>query len=337
MYVTHPFESPIITVKTNIITIDAVRYILKWDRSNQCHYHPGLRQKINGINIYKCCNRSGPGCKFQAYHSYTSIDSRLLNQNTNLITAPPAFISLPKRRVVALDCEMVSVQGGATELALLCAIDVLTSEILIHKYIKPDKRITDYRTKWSGVTPAKMNEAVAKNQAYFGWKAARTALLSYIDNETILVGHALHHDLQVLNLIHTRCVDSGILAKNVSGGKRQWGLKGLSDQLLSRDIQNHGKKGHDCLEDTMATREVTIYCLLNREKFEMWGQGMRVIEEEKMRIAKEARDKKMRKKTEKNAAAAKQSDGFIERYNEMDLEEYVSDEYDEYDDLNHLV
>ncbi|OCL11475.1 ribonuclease H-like protein, partial [Glonium stellatum] len=159
---------------------------------------------------------------------------------------------------VALDCEMVGVKGGRSELALLSAVDYITGEVLINTFVYPNVKVVDWRTCFSGITPSAMNLAKSEGRILGGWEEARSELWKHIDASTILVGHALQHDLDVLRVVHNRVVDSGILAKNAVGAgvRRQWGLKILCAEFLGTKIQNHGKKGHDCLEDTYATREV---------------------------------------------------------------------------------
>lgn len=74
----------------------------------------------------------------------------------------------------------------------------------------------------------------------------------YIKDNTILVGHALEHDL----------VDSGILPRNASGIRRiRWGLQTLCSELLSVEIRKNKGGTHDCLEDVLATREVVLFCI----------------------------------------------------------------------------
>jgi hypothetical protein len=65
--------------------------------------------------------------------------------------------------------------------------------------------------------------------------------------------------------VHGRVVDTQILTKELVGGiagvlpNRTWGLKGLARDILGRDIQMG--KGHDCVEDTIATMDLVLACL----------------------------------------------------------------------------
>jgi len=53
---------------------------------------------------------------------------------------------------------------------------------------------------------------------------------------------------------------------------------------LNRDIQNHGAKGHNCLEDTLGTREVFLRCVLQPETLTQWA-SKRLAEEQVKQLA----------------------------------------------------
>jgi DNA polymerase III epsilon subunit-like protein len=185
---------------------------------------------------------------------------------------------------VALDCEMAGVQGGSSELILVCMVDFLSGEPLVNKLVEPTERVIDWRTRYSGVTPKAMATATAHGDTLQGWRAARAALWQYIDADTILVGQSLQHDLDVLRMIHIRIVDAGIAAQNAvnSSLHRQWGLKTLCRELLDIEIQG-GKKGHDCMEDTLAAREVVSRYIQRPQELASWGLVKKEEEEQKQR------------------------------------------------------
>jgi DNA polymerase III epsilon subunit-like protein len=227
--------------------------------------------------------------------------------------SPSPSRHLPKRRAVALDCEMAGVQGGSSELILVCMVDFFSGESLVNTLVQPTVRVVNWRTRYSGVTRKQMDAAAAQGNTLNGWRAARAALWEHIDADTILVGQSLQHDLDVLRMIHSRVVDAGILARNAVGpiSTRQWGLKTLCQEFLDIEIQN-SKKGHDCMEDTLAAREVVLWCIERPQELAAWAL---VKEEEqrrqreqlelarKKRVAfKEAKEKIMeREKTQKES------------------------------------
>jgi DNA polymerase III epsilon subunit-like protein len=210
-----------------------------------------------------------------------------------------------KRRAVVIDCEMVEVNRGRREVALLSAVDFLTGEVLINHYVQPTAKVTNWTTKISGVTPAAMTEAVSKGQALQGWQSARQALFNYVDAHTILIGHSLNHDLDVLGIYHTMIVDSAILASEAVFGstsvfKRLYSLKTLSEEFVKLRIQpdNHA---HVCLEDTFATRDVVLSFLRNPGGLEIWAAGAKT-EYDAQQKRREA--ERRQKRDEKAKAAA---------------------------------
>ena len=216
-------------------------------------------------------------------HSYANPDPYVAARYRSSAPTPPNSSSIPKRRAVALDCEMAGLSNGMDEVIVLSAVDYLTGEILINTLVRPRERIMDWRTRWSGVTSGHMKHAISRGTALNGWQEARDEMWNFIDEDTVLVGHALKGDLEVLRMIHVRIVDTMILTQTTTGhgGSRMWGLKELSKVFLNKEIQGGGRRGHDCLEDTLATREVALWCTREVEKLADWARVQRVREEEK--------------------------------------------------------
>ena len=180
-----------------------------------------------------------------------------------------------KRQAIVLDCEMVGIgpKGTTSELARLSAIDFLTGELLIDTLVQPLCAVTDWRTQWSGITVQAMQAAVDSGDALEGSPAARMELFKYMDSQTILVGHALHYDLEALGIRHGVIVDSSVLAKTAvgKGVRKEWGLKMLCKELLGITVQDNGKDGHDSVEDALAAREVVLWCLEHEKELKAWG------------------------------------------------------------------
>lgn len=205
--------------------------------------------------------------------------------------------STTRRCAVTLDCEMVGVGRNVNELARVSVVDYLTAEVLVDALVQPTRPVTDWRSQISGITPSAMAAAVAEGRALRGWPQTRTELWKHVDANTILVGHALNNDLEVLRVRHARIVDSGILAQDAVDVNRRWSLKDLSAQLLAVDIQNHGGKGHDSLEDALAAREVVLWCVGHEEELREWARTRRdeYIEQRKKR--KQRRQQRQRPRT----------------------------------------
>lgn len=71
-----------------------------------------------------------------------------------------------------------------------------------------------------------------------------------INKNSILIGHGLENDLNVMRLFHNKVIDTAIL---YSKTKFKVSLKNLAFEVLSRKIQN-GE--HDSSQDAIATMDV---------------------------------------------------------------------------------
>lgn len=196
---------------------------------------------------------------------------------------------------------MVEVNHTTNEVARLCAVDFLTGSVLIDTYVMPTGKITDYRTQYSGVTPSLLSTMALRRRALNGWAAARAELFKFIDESTILIGQSLHHDLDVLRVVHFNVIDTAIITQMAVDKEcnRRWGLKTLCSAFLEREIQNK-KTGHDCLEYVFATREVLWWCLRFPDRLAVWAEeereAMRKKKEEEK--AKRAAEKKKKEEEE---------------------------------------
>lgn len=216
------------------------------------------------------------------------------------------------RKAVAIDCEMVGVEGGASELVSLTVIDFFTGEQIIHSLVKPRRPIVDWRTNIHGISPAGLTIARAKGLTLDGWQTARAELFKHIDEDTVLVGHALHYDLAVLHIHPARVVDSIILASDAifatkKGNPRYWGLglKNVCSGLLGLDIRENApvdsSKIHDDLEDALAAREVVLCCIEQPGMYDAW-----VVERRQAFFEAQTRNStRRRQKTRKQQQARK--------------------------------
>ncbi|KAJ5538636.1 hypothetical protein N7494_008115 [Penicillium frequentans] len=225
----------------------------------------------------------------------------------DLDTLPIASRAHPKREAIVMDCEMVSLSGGRPELAFVTALDFLTGEILINHYVQPRGEVISWNTRYSGVTRQAMNEAMRTGKG-LRWEEARDRLRNFADSDTVLIGHALYNDLNVLRFTHLRIVDSSILTCDAvfpdhpveKSVPRIWGLKTLTKELLGYAIQG-SKLGHCALEDTRATRELVMLCLEDPKKVQHWGIKTRELEEW-LREERERKQEENRKAREEEAA-----------------------------------
>ncbi|KAH0363582.1 hypothetical protein KCU65_g7344, partial [Aureobasidium melanogenum] len=219
---------------------------------------------------------------------------------------PPAVSSsslTTKRRAIALDCEMAGgrvCDGLVNQLIQLTAIDYFSGEVLISALVKPTLDIQQWRTEIHGVSRSMMSRAIDNGTALMDVFHARQLLFSFMNRNTILVGHALHNDLNVLKIAHDRCVDSEVLAKAAinRAGQNGVGLQKLCDELLGLSVQREAS--HSCLEDSFAAREAVIYMVSHPEDLSFWAKAkQKVIDGES---AKRAATRKAKEEAREQAA-----------------------------------
>lgn len=256
---------------------------------------PNLQKRKAPPKPFSCCGATSTrGCTSLPSHDYATLDARLATKYQSYAATPPHSQANPKFRAVTLDCEMAGVMGGDNAVILICAADYFTGAILVNKFVIPEEKVIGWRTEIHGINKSTVLSASSRGQALAGWKGAREELWKCIDDETILVGHALQHDLHVLRMIHSRVVDSAILTRNAVGiGHRQWGLQTLCEELVQIGIRNNSKEIHDCMEDVLATREVVLWCTRNQQQLNHWAAIKRQEEERKeqeKRLRQQERD-----------------------------------------------
>ncbi|XP_078666748.1 interferon-stimulated gene 20 kDa protein-like [Branchiostoma floridae x Branchiostoma belcheri] len=155
-------------------------------------------------------------------------------------------------RYLAMDCEMVGCgpRGSVSALAR-CSIVSHSGQTVYDKYVKPQQRITDYRTPYSGIRPRHMLQAVPFAQAQ---EEVRKIL-----HNKVVIGHAVYNDFKALEFGHPRELTrdtSRYPALNLLGGfpaTSPVSLKRLSRSLLGRTIQ---QTGHSSVEDARATMDL---------------------------------------------------------------------------------
>lgn len=81
--------------------------------------------------------------------------------------------------------------------------------------------LRDYNTRFSGITEeahASATETLA---------SIRQSLDILINEDTILIGHALDNDLKTLRMIHHRCIDTALLFPHPQGPPYRKALRNL--------------------------------------------------------------------------------------------------------------
>ncbi|EDW40531.1 GL25291 [Drosophila persimilis] len=148
-----------------------------------------------------------------------------------------------RNRYLSMDCEMVGVGHNGQE-DMLARVSIVNSvgHVLMDKYVKPRQTVTDYRTSVSGIRPHDIENAE-------DFATVQDEVVKLLHGK-ILVGHALRHDLAVLNIKHPfeHIRDTSRykpLCKLVSNGHTP-SLKRLTMAVLGQEIQT-GE--HNSVED----------------------------------------------------------------------------------------
>lgn len=236
-----------------------------------CKFHPGKLQtrtkndsggkKIYGTDYanryYSCCNEpkgQSQGCSQLNHHVYkfkNSIDLHLsknfqkinnLRKISNINDSSKAqLLRKEKIKAVGLDCEMCYTNKGF-ELMKLSMVDFKTEKKLIDTIVHPDgDLIIDLNSHVSGISEIPQNSLT--------FDELMIKLAQFTDDDTIIVGHGLENDLNVLRLIYSNIVDTAILfSENQVDVRRKDPLKKLAWSYLSENIQG---KEHDSLEDAI--------------------------------------------------------------------------------------
>ncbi|TID30863.1 hypothetical protein CANINC_000552 [Pichia inconspicua] len=258
--------------KLECLRCETLFHIKDIEKKVDCTYHPGkvqssiyenlsMGRKVYGTDylnkFYVCCNEpkgQSAGCQTHDHHVYKYNDIKDLHLMKNFVHITDLRNSLninndteiqkmrkEKIKAVSLDCEMCFTNNGF-EMMKLSLIDFKTEKKLIDSIVHPDGDfIIDLNSHVSGV------DDIPKDAMTFDEVMIKIAQLC--DEDTIIVGHGLENDLNVLRLIFPKIVDTAILySENQINSRRKDPLKKLAWKYLSENIQG---KEHDSLEDAI--------------------------------------------------------------------------------------
>merc|ERR1719376_1233558 len=174
--------------------------------------------------------------------------------NTSVLVKEQSFQGLT--RAVGIDCEMVGV-GYKGEESVLARVSIVNhfGHCVYDKYVKPREKVTDYRTRVSGIRPAD----VANGEDF----QVVQKEVSDIFEGRILVGHSIKNDLKVLFLTHPKKMirDTSLYRpfRALFGGKTP-SLKRLTARLLGVTVQ---EGEHSSVQDAQAT--IRLYTMYKRD------------------------------------------------------------------------
>ncbi|KAF1983990.1 hypothetical protein K402DRAFT_153507 [Aulographum hederae CBS 113979] len=267
----------------------------------KCTFHPGKPfqpKKERGDATkgplekhYGCCQQpiGTKGCETAPTHVFKTSDPKRLAAVTSFIRTPENP-TVGADKPVCFDCEMGYTSYGL-ELIRLTATSWPKGRVILDVLVRPRGTILDLNSRYSGVTPEHIMNAVeyvptttdqavlkkeilglrkakisnANDQSHLQTRivpdtaTARMLLLAFLSPETPLIGHALENDLNAVRLVHPSIVDTILLYPHPKGLPLRFGLKSLVAKYLERAIQTAGLAGHDSAEDANAAGDLARF------------------------------------------------------------------------------
>lgn len=155
-----------------------------------------------------------------------------------------------QKKIYAIDCEMVGIGiDGTGNMVARVSIVNENGNIVMDKYVKPQEKVINYRTRVSGIRPKDLESGE-------DFKTIQREVSVLIKN-AIIVGHSIKHDLDVLYLTHpknlTRDTSCYTYIRNTYSNGRTPSLKNLAKVILNREIQS---AEHNSIEDAWATMQI---------------------------------------------------------------------------------
>lgn len=193
--------------------------------------------------------------------------SRMNIKNANAVQSAAFMSSLTAEwlklkehieNAVAIDCEMVGV-GYESALAHVAIVD-FNGKVIYDRYVIPRggvESITNYRTKFSGITPSKLAHLDKVRHSFETVKREVHSILK----DKMIVGHGLVNDFKVLEFVPKadKVWDSTTIEQfqqdhpHIPGLKQPRKLKVIAKEFANNNIQLNSKTGHSPLEDARAS------------------------------------------------------------------------------------
>ncbi|XP_032820620.2 uncharacterized protein LOC116948209 [Petromyzon marinus] len=255
--------------------------------------HKEMKDTLNGTIKHSGVKLQRKNEKTKGHAFDASVHNNMLDEFSNgaarpekqvTVTedVPQTFANKNPSRYFGLDCEMVGTgpAGVCSELAR-CSIVTYYGDVVYDRYVQPRNPITDYRTRWSGITAKDLSKAIPFHRA----KKEIVQILK----DKVVVGHALHNDFKVIGVTVPeslqRDTSRSKLLRSMAGlpTHRITSLKILAKTLLKEDIQM-GTNGHSSVEDAWSAMQLFRLIQIDWEK-ELDEQAQEKPQSIKTRVA----------------------------------------------------
>ncbi|KAK0080746.1 hypothetical protein PV325_013373, partial [Microctonus aethiopoides] len=224
----------------------------------ECFYHWGkYRMTSTYSNKWTCCENSDAnsnGCTKAAVHVFNTWEPNYGCYDGFIQTPYPLHKANDgDYGVYGIDCEMCYTTCGL-EVTRVTIVDICGT-VVYDTFVKPNGKIIDYATRFSGITEEHMIGVTTTLHDVHQY------MMSFISSETILIGHGLENDLRALRIIHSKIIDTSILFKHkyLTNGSDmspvRLSLKTLVRNELNRSIQ---VGPHDSTEDASIVVELVL-------------------------------------------------------------------------------
>ncbi|XP_076657919.1 uncharacterized protein LOC143364766 [Halictus rubicundus] len=172
-----------------------------------------------------------------------------------MMTKDSYLEATPRSPMFGLDCEMCRTTTGELELTRISLVDE-SMKIIYDSLVKPENRITDYLTRFSGITKEMLADVSTT------LSDVQQVLRTLLPADAILVGQSLNSDLHTLKMMHPYIIDTSVIF-NITGDRyRKTKLQTLVREFLGERIQED-KTGHCSTEDSKASMKLTKLKLAN--------------------------------------------------------------------------
>ncbi|CAC5366692.1 REX1 [Mytilus coruscus] len=205
----------------------------------------------------------------------------------------------------AIDCEMCVTTAKKYELTRVSVVNE-NLEVVYDSFVKPYNPITDYVTRYSGVTKAILDPVKTR------LKTVQRFLHKTLPVDAIVCGQSLKGDLAALRLFHPYVIDTSVIY-NLSGHRSQkTSLRRLAAHFLGKDIQS-SEEGHSSVEDAITTMELVQLKLKHSPNFgDVVNGGVLYPQKVEVEIEKKiTSEEKVEMKTEKKSTSEEKVDGTL--------------------------